>query len=145
MIKEADSGDILLFTGKTFSSKMTRKLTNSEYDHVAMVITFEEDDDIHFLEATSQGVHIVSWAEMSKYFSQMYSKIVWRKLYAERDDEFCEILQTFIEAVADRKYKISLGKLLTRNSIMPRKSQFMNGNAFIEKNRTFFCSELIAK
>jgi hypothetical protein len=88
MNREADSGDILLFTGKTFSSKMTRKLTNSEYDHVAMVITFEEDADIHFLEATSQGVHIVSWREMSKYFSQMYSKIVWRKLYADRDDEF---------------------------------------------------------
>ena len=52
-IKEADSGDILLFTGKTLSSKMTRKLTHSEYDHVAMVLTFTDDDDIYLLEATS--------------------------------------------------------------------------------------------
>lgn len=87
-LKEADSGDILLFTGKTLSSKMTRKLTHSAYDHVAMILTFTDDDDIYILEATSDGVHVVSWSDMRRFKDRIYSKIVWRKLYSDRNDEF---------------------------------------------------------
>ena len=87
-IKEADSGDILLFKGKSISAKMTRKLTHSEYDHVAMVLTFSGDDNIYLLEATSDGVHVVSWNELMRFKDAIYSKIVWRRLYADRDDNF---------------------------------------------------------
>lgn len=144
-IKEADSGDILLFRGKTFASKMTRKFTSSDYDHVAMVLTFQDDDEIYLLEATSDGVHVVSWSDLNRFRDQIYSKIVWRKLYANRDDDFCEILSTFVEAVEDKKYKITLGKLCRRQSVMPRRDQLIKSGSFVEKNRTFFCSELIAK
>lgn len=87
-MREADSGDILLFTGKHMGAKMTRRITNSEYDHVAMVLTFVEDDDVYLLQATSEGVHIMSWKDMRSFRDQLYSKIVWRKLYADRDDDF---------------------------------------------------------
>lgn len=50
-----------------------------------------------------------------------------------------------IEAVEDKKYKISLGKLLKRFSVLPRQSQLGPGAKMIEQDRTFFCSELIAK
>lgn len=113
-MREADSGDILLFKGKAFTSKMTRQLTSSEYDHVAMVLTFWDDDEIYILEATSEGVHIVGWSDLMRFKDQFYSKIVWRRLYCKRDDEFWEILQTFVEAVEDKKYKISIGKLLRK-------------------------------
>lgn len=124
---------------------MTRKLTHSAYDHVAMVLTFTDDDDIYLLEATSEGVHVVSWTDMKIFKDRIYSKIVWRKLYSDRNDEFWEILETFVNAVEDRKYNISIGKLLKRKSLMPRKSQVNADNEIVEENRTFFCSELIAK
>lgn len=87
-MREADSGDILLFRGRTVMSGITRKITNSSYDHVAMVITFLEDDEIYFLESTASGVHITTWSELKTYKDKLYSKIVWRKLYCDRDDDF---------------------------------------------------------
>ena len=124
---------------------MTRQLTNSDYDHVGMVLTFVEDEDIYILEATSEGVHIVWWSDLARFKDQYYSKIVWRRLYWKRDDEFCEILQTFVEAVEDKKYEISIGKLLRKVSLMPNETQKNSSEKLIEENRTFFCSELIAK
>jgi len=144
-IKEADSGDILLFTGKSVISGITRKITNSGYDHVAMVLTFLEDEEIYFLESTAEGVHVTTWSELKQYKNQLYSKIVWRKLHCERNEDFWEILGTFVNAVEDMEYKITLGKLFTRNSEMPRKSELLNEDRIVDKNRTFFCSELIAK
>jgi len=135
-----------LFSGKSFSSKITRKLTHSQYDHVAMVVTFEDDDEIYLLEATSEGVHLVSWNEIRKYRDQIFSKVVWRRLYTERNDDFCDILGTFIKAVANKKYSISLSKLLTRQSVLvPQNTEDPNNTAMIDDQRTFFCSELIAK
>lgn len=99
---EADSGDILLFKGRSFSAKMTRRLTNSEYDHVGMVLTFIDDEEVYILEATSDGVHIIRWSELMSFKESSYSKIVWRKLYWNRDNTFWEILQTFVEAVEDK-------------------------------------------
>ena len=87
-LQEADSGDIILFKGKSISSGITRKVTSSEYDHVAMVITFQDDDEIYLLESTIEGVHIVTWTELKTYKDLLYSRIVWRKLYCERDSEF---------------------------------------------------------
>ena len=100
---------------------------------------------IYILEATSDGVHIISWTDWATFRDRVYSKVVWRKLYWNRDDAFCEILQTFVEAVEDKKYKISISKLLKRTSLMPRQSQITTGQKLIEENRTFFWSELIAK
>ena len=99
---EADSGDILLFKGRSFSAKMTRRLTNSEYDHVGMVLTFIDDEEVYILEATSDGVHIIRWSELMSFKESSYSKIVWRKLYWNRDNTFWEILQTFVEAVENK-------------------------------------------
>ena len=127
------------------SSKLTQKLTYSDFDHVAMVLTFVDDDDIYLLDATTEGVHIRSWSDIRKYKDECYSKIVWRKLYADRDDLFWEILQTFVEAVQGKKYKITISKLLKKKSIMPRLSQVLSGENVVDDDRTFFCSELIAK
>lgn len=37
-IKEAETGDILLFYTENFSAKLQRFFTNSDFDHVAMVL-----------------------------------------------------------------------------------------------------------
>ena len=41
-LANANSGDILLFKGKRLASKLTRGVTNSNYDHVAMVLKFDK-------------------------------------------------------------------------------------------------------
>ena len=69
-------------------SGITRKITNSGYDHVAMVLTFLEDEEIYFLESTAEGVHVTTWSELKQYKNQLYSKIVWRKLHCERNEDF---------------------------------------------------------
>lgn len=124
---------------------ITRKITHSTYDHVAMILTFADDDEVYFLESTASGVHITTWTELKKFKDKLYHKIVWRKLNCNRDNDFCEILSTFVNAVDDMGYKISFRKLLKRRSTMPRNSELYDKNRIVEKDRTFFCSELIAK
>jgi hypothetical protein len=52
-LAEADTGDVLLFRGSHSSSKLTRAVTNSYFDHVAIVIKFDQNtDEVYFLEAT---------------------------------------------------------------------------------------------
>lgn len=48
-------------------------------------------------------------------------------------------LEVFLKESVGNKYGISTGKLFKRQTIKPKK-----GN-FIDDDRTFFCSELIAK
>ncbi|CAI2369331.1 unnamed protein product [Moneuplotes crassus] len=144
-LNEADSGDIILFTGKTVMSGITRKITNSNYDHVAMVLTFLEDNEVYLLESTASGVHITTWTDLKTYKDELYSKIVWRKLYCNRNETFCEVLGNFVNAVDDRGYDISIGRLLRRRSRMPTPSEILDEERIVDKSRNFFCSELVAK
>ena len=62
-IGDAQNGDILLFQTKGARAKMTRKITNSEYDHVAMVLRFQpEPDEVFILDSTSAGVQVSRWS-----------------------------------------------------------------------------------
>lgn len=112
--EEADSGDILLFKGKKLGSKITRGITNSEFDHIGMVLKFEDDEEVYMLDATLAGVNITSWRQLWSYKDKLYSKIVWRKLYIKRNDEFIERLSIFVKAVHKKKYSLKISKLLTR-------------------------------
>lgn len=96
-IKEADSGDILLFKGKKMSAKFTQGVTGSEFDHVAMVLKFEDDDEVYIIDATMQGVDITSWTQLCNFKDELYSKVIWRQLEIERDDKFIEKLETFVK------------------------------------------------
>lgn len=144
-LKEADSGDILLFTGKTVMSGITRKITNSNYDHVAMILTFVDDPEIYFLESTSSGVHITTWNQLKTYKDKLYQRVVWRRLNWERNPQFWEILGTFVNAVDDMRYNISLKKLLRRKSTLLNESEILDTDRVVKKGRTFFWSELVAK
>lgn len=43
-IQAAETGDILLFYTKNTGAQLQRLITNSEFDHVAMVIKFRKND-----------------------------------------------------------------------------------------------------
>lgn len=113
-MNEADSGDILLFKSKQFGAKITRGFTQSDYDHVAMVLRFEDDEEVYIIDATVSGVNITAWEEICKFKDKLYSKIVWRKLCIDRNDEFVEKLEAFVKLVHKKKYKISISKLVKR-------------------------------
>ena len=40
-IEQADTGDILLFNCNHMGAKLTRTITNSQYDHIAMILKFD--------------------------------------------------------------------------------------------------------
>ena len=60
-LEEADTGDILLFVTKgAKAAELTRKLTASKFDHVAMILKFDDDDsETYYVDSTSdRGVSI---------------------------------------------------------------------------------------
>ena len=140
LLSMAGSGDIILFTGKHFGARVTRSVTQSNWDHVAMIVKFEgEEDDITFIEATGAGVGFNDWTTLKKYRDRLYSKVVYRKLYVERDNEMLDGLEKFVNEAYGKKYALNATKLLSKKSIP------VTGGATIAEDRTFFCSELVAK
>jgi hypothetical protein len=59
----ADTGDILLFRGTHAGGKLTRTVTASHFDHVAMVLKFQNDpNEVFMVEATgNMGVSLNRW------------------------------------------------------------------------------------
>ena len=68
----------------------------SDYDHVGMVVKFEEYDDAFFIDATMDGVIVSRWKYLRKWWHRFYSKVVYRPLMLSRDDEFIETMGKFI-------------------------------------------------
>jgi hypothetical protein len=90
--------------------------------------------DLGFFEAIQgEGVSVVSWDTFkSNHWENLYSTISYRQLTAVRSEEMLKNLQTFIERVSGRRYRLSLGKLCgtrRRNST---------------NEVDYFCSELVA-
>jgi hypothetical protein len=56
--KIADTGDILLFTGTSFVTRVQRALTMSEYDHVAMLLRYSNGKLVMF-ESTGSTVSLI--------------------------------------------------------------------------------------
>jgi len=54
LIHKADTFDILVFKNRNLMSKMQRILTNSDYDHVGMLLK-TTNQDVFILEATSNS------------------------------------------------------------------------------------------
>ena len=42
LMENAQTGDILLFTGKTMQDSIIRGITGSKYDHVGMLVKYEK-------------------------------------------------------------------------------------------------------
>lgn len=63
-IELADTGDILLYRGNSFGSKVIRAATHGKYDHVGMILKFGDDlERIFIIEASSNlGVHLSDWS-----------------------------------------------------------------------------------
>jgi AAA+ ATPase superfamily predicted ATPase len=107
-----------------------------------MVLKFETDpNEVYYVDATStRGVSINKWSTIRKFLGEFYEQIVLRHLETDRDNDLIDKLEVFLKEAVGLKYGISTQKLLfQRTTIKPTKGKY------IDENRTFFCSELVAK
>jgi uncharacterized protein YycO len=136
-IKNASTGDILLFKGKSCFSKFQRALTWGEYDHVAMLFKFW--DKLVIFESTGQlGVDLLDWtAFMNNKWHNLYSKLVYRRLHYKLNEDEIEWLEDFAQKVRGKKYKMNLVKICRTKSNRDAAEE-------IKETKSYFCSELLA-
>eukprot|EP01017_Pseudomicrothorax_dubius_P016314 TRINITY_DN1850_c0_g1_i8.p1 TRINITY_DN1850_c0_g1~~TRINITY_DN1850_c0_g1_i8.p1 ORF type:complete len:269 (-),score=51.52 TRINITY_DN1850_c0_g1_i8:111-917(-) len=141
LMREIQSGDILLFTMKDFGPNIQRFVTRSKYDHVAMLLkdeTKREDEQVIVFEATSsEGVGFTKLKDfITNKWYLLATRMVVRRLYCNRDNKFYERLENFVNNAYGKAYQISAQKLVNTMSIIAKNESF--------EGRTFFCSELVA-
>lgn len=134
LLNTAKTGDLLLFKGKYFLSKVQRIVTRSECDHVAIIIKYAKEK-IAVLESTYRsGVNVVLWEEfLNEHPERNSNQILYKKLCVERNEECLEKLERFVEAVQGNKFRLSLCELMARN----REKKLGDKGGY-------FCSELVA-
>lgn len=147
---ELDTGDIVLFSGSGFISKIIQIVTKSEFSHVGMVVKIKEWDMLLLFESTTlskvkhvetgkrtQGVQLVSLSDRIKCYKA--GKVTFRKLQGvDRSPEMLKTFKNFRKEVQGRPYEKSKWEL------------FCSAYDFIGgKNKenllSLFCSELIAE
>jgi len=95
--QKADTLDILLFQSNNLRSKLQRSFTRSQYDHVAIILRYG-DNEMSFLEAESPGgVGICNWNTfMRNRWYNLYKYIWFRHIEIERNDDFFGKIERFI-------------------------------------------------
>ena len=142
--EQADTGDILLFRGSMAVTKITRAVSRSYFDHVAMVLKFETDpDEVYLVEATGNlGVSLNKWTYLREHVGEgkFYKKMIMRHIEFDRGDKMVESLEKFLGEAVGKKY--GLKGLLKQKTI---KHTNENSDDLLAEDRAFFCSELVAK
>lgn len=113
-LESAESGDIVLMSTSDAQCALQRFVTNSEYDHVAMVVRF--NGTVKIFEANAdEGVNVYSWPQFQSEFHQ-YEKISVRKLHYPKRGELEPRLVGFIKGSIGKKYDLRAFKLMRRKS-----------------------------
>lgn len=146
---QADTGDILLFRGGAIGGKLTRSFTNSHFDHVAMILKFSTaPDEVFLVEATgNMGVSLNRWVFLRPHIGhgKFYEKLVYRHIKFDRGDKMVNNLEKFLSEAVGLKYGLGGNKLLKTKTTKFEENDTEDGNKLIAEDRTFFCSELVAK
>ena len=132
--EEVQTGDLLLFRGKSTLSKMQRAVTRGDYDHVALLIKYPSKK-ISLFEVTGvEGVAVLLWDDFIFYqWQSLYSRLTYKKLVWDRPEEAVTKLLEFVNTVKGMDYRLSASKLMSKKQDKdPR------------QKKGFFCSELIA-
>ncbi|OMJ66626.1 hypothetical protein SteCoe_36461 [Stentor coeruleus] len=132
-LKNADSGDILLFQSKNYKSLLQRCFTRSKYDHVGLVLKFF-NGEIGFIEANLlHGVVFTYWDQFfCKEQKKLYKKIVYRQLNLTRSESMLSNLDSFVQLARGKAYHFGLMRARNKSILNPGQEP------------TFFCSELVA-
>jgi hypothetical protein len=130
---------------------MQSAVTGGFFHHAAMVLKERFDDnkdDVFLYEAVGNGVICGSWKENKCEIGpgKKIEMICVRKLICNRDKEFMDKAIVFMGEALNHKYslkslfnrhkKSEVGALEPENDFSPM---------YVEKDRPFFCSELVVK
>ena len=110
---------------------MQRILTNSDFDHVAMIIRGKNGDPMVFESNQMHGVAIYNWNQYINYFD-LYGKVALRRLNFMRKAEIQPKLIQFARHNIGQKYELSASKLLTFESDFAWET--------VKEERGYFCS-----
>ena len=114
-----------------------------------MVLKFESaPNEVFLVEATgNMGVSLNRWIFLRPHVGhgKFYEKLVFRHIEFDRGDKMVNNLEKFLSEAVGLKYGIGGNKLLKKKTIRMDKIPENKGNQLIEEDRTFFCSELVAK
>ena len=114
MLKQANTGDLLLFSGKRMACTLQRLVTRSRFgnfenniDHVAMLLKYQ-DGRIFLFEATSnKGVEITKWDDQAAAeCGLMYERIVYRKANFKRTNKCICDLEVFLKVICDLSHRM---------------------------------------
>lgn len=129
--KACETGDLIFFTGKAFSNKVTRFFTRSDYDHVALILKNNIGEIVLFESTGNYGCELISWqAFLQHAFKNTYESMAFRHLQTTRTKDMLESLDNFIKQAKGGKYNLSARKLLFTTKQ--------------DKKNEYFCSELVA-
>lgn len=118
-----------------------------------MILRFDipgqENQDIYLIEATGKiGVKVKRWSNLRPHLGKFYDRIMLRHLDYYRTEDSLTKLEKFLKEVNGKKYGLRASQLLKRDTMIPRKSSNLKPEeqaTAIDDDRTFFCSELVAK
>jgi hypothetical protein len=100
---------------------LTRTFTNSHFDHIAMLLKFESDEnEIYLVDATGNcGVCLNKWENLKGDIGddQFYSKVIYRHINFDRNDKMVDNLEQFLQEAIGQKYGLSPNKLLRSESV----------------------------
>lgn len=131
-MQAAETGDIILMSTTDTECAIQRFVTNSEYDHIGLIVKFHNEIKI-FESNVNEGVNIYTWSQFQMQFHH-YEKISLRKLHYHKRNEINPTLLKFIKSNLGRKYDLRALKLMRRKSSEEE-----------DDHKGYFCSELVAK
>jgi len=138
---KARSGDIVLFQTDNLSGKVIRKFTSGEYDHVAIVFNFTTGKCGILESLQNTGVAAFLWDDLVKTKAyREYKRVVIRPLIIPpcNKRQLLQKIERFIFDASQSHLKYGLGatKMMRKKSL---------AQEVWDKDRTYFCSELVAK
>ena len=98
---------------------LTRTVTFSEFDHVAIILRLDGQDDVFYLEATGgPGVSVGRWESLKKAVGHglFYERIVYRHVNYDSAGPVLEKFLAFARQARGHKYGISAGSLMRQKT-----------------------------
>lgn len=94
----AQTGDLLLFSGKSLAAGMFRMVTRSKYDHVAVLVRVSESRLVVLESLRETGVSVCDWDRfVTKKWHNLYSLISYRRLSCDRPEpDFSTTVNDFV-------------------------------------------------
>eukprot|EP00178_Gracilaria_changii_P014614 TRINITY_DN410_c0_g1_i1.p1 TRINITY_DN410_c0_g1~~TRINITY_DN410_c0_g1_i1.p1 ORF type:complete len:1185 (+),score=147.68 TRINITY_DN410_c0_g1_i1:282-3836(+) len=137
-----DSGDIVLFNRRCTSMplagavlcKVSKLFSNSQWDHVGIVIRHPATGELLFLEADFGGVKLRSLSERVRRSKS--NEIAVRQLSIVRNSSMREKFYAFSQEMVGRPYEIGTGSVMVRISDPVAKKEKEYLNALIIEKQT---------